>query len=288
MIVCSTESVVTTVRVKTNDQRGFTLIELAVVLLILGILLAGILIPFTTQIELRRTADTQKTLLEIREALIGFAAAQGRLPCPASDTSDGAEAAAAGGNDINGNCANFFDGFAPGVTLGVGPTDGNGYVLDGWNNRIRYAVSKSNQIPTGTPPPPPPTPENYDFTGMGTFPASTGEMRNITMAKLSPDLRVCSTATGITADVCATGTSLVDTAVAVIYSIGSNAARPDPGGTRIDENANPNPNAASSNRTFVSHERAGETAPNGEFDDIVIWLSPNILYTRMIAAGRLP
>ena len=113
-------------------------------------------------------------------------------------------------------------------------------------------------------------------------------MRNVTMANLRPDLHVCSTATGISATSCAATSSLVNDAVAVIYSTGANTARLDPGGTRIDENANPNPNAAGNNVTFVSHERAGETAPNGEFDDIVIWLSPNILYARMIAAGRLP
>jgi len=27
--------------------------------------------------------------------------------------------------------------------------------------------------------------------------------------------------------------------------------------------------------------------PN-EFDDLVTWISPNILYSRLIAAGRLP
>ncbi len=267
------------------SARGFTLIELAVVLLILGLLFAGIAIPFTTQIELRRVTDTQKTLLEVREALIGFAAANGRLPCPASATSNGQESPAPGGTTTNGNCSNFLDGFVPGVTLGVGPSDGNGYVLDAWNDRIRYAVSNDDKIPIGTASP---ALQNFDFTGMGTVPSSSGEMRNVTMANLRPNLHVCSTAVAISATSCAVGTSLVDTAVAVIYSTGPNTARPDPGGARIDENANPNPNSAGSNRTFVSHERAGETAPNGEFDDIVIWLSPNILYARMIAAGRLP
>ena len=275
-------------RTTTIRQRGFTLIELAIVLLILGALFAGILIPFTTQVELRRVGETQKTLLEIREALIGFAAAKGRLPCPASAGSNGQESPAAGGDTINGNCSNFFDGFVPGALLGIGPVDGAGFVLDAWNNRIRYAVSNNNQIPPGTPPPPPAPPANFDFTGLGTFPSSSGEMRNVGMPGLKPDLHVCSTATGITATTCAAGTSLVDTAVAVIYSTGPNANRPDPGGLRIDENANPNPNSADNNRTFVSHDRAGENHPNGEFDDIVIWLSPNILYARMIAAGRLP
>lgn len=38
--------------------------------------------------------------------------------------------------------------------------------------------------------------------------------------------------------------------------------------------------------SFVSHTPTPAGA--NEFDDLVIWLSPNILYNRMIAAGRLP
>jgi prepilin-type N-terminal cleavage/methylation domain-containing protein len=272
----------------TIRSRGFTLIELAIVLLILGALLAGILIPFTTQVELRRVVETEKTLFEIREALIGFAAANGRLPCPASAASAGQESfTVPSGDKFNGNCSNFLDGFVPGALLGIGPSDGTGYVLDAWNNRIRYAVSNNNQIPSGTPVAPPP-PVNFDFTGLGNFPSSSGEMRNVGMPALAPDLLVCSTATGITATSCGAIPPLVGTAVAVIYSTGPNAMRSDPGGLRVDENANPNPNANDNNRTFVSHERASENNPNGEFDDIVIWLSPNILYAKMIAAGRLP
>ena len=269
------------------DLRGFTLIELAVVLLILGALFAGILIPMTTQVELRRVADTQKTLSEIRDALIGFAAANGRLPCPASGASNGQESFAAGGSASNGNCSNFVNGFVPAVALGIGPTDNAGYVLDAWNNRIRYAVTNTDRSAIGSATPLNPN-GNYDFTALGTLPAANGEMRNVGMAALAPDLRVCSTAPVGPGANCTAGTSLIDNAVSVIYSTGANASRSDPGAARIDENANPNPNAVDNNRSFVSHERAGENNPNGEFDDIVIWLSPNILYARMIAAGRLP
>jgi prepilin-type N-terminal cleavage/methylation domain-containing protein len=269
------------------DSRGFTLIELAVVLLILGALFAGILIPMTTQVELRRVSDTQKTLGDIRDALIGFAAANGRLPCPASAASNGQENFAAGGSASNGNCSNFLNGFVPAVALGIGPTDNTGYVLDAWNNRIRYAITNADRSAIGSATPLNPN-GNFDFTALGTLPAANGEMRNVGMAALFPDLLVCSTAPVAPGASCAANTSLIDKAVAVIYSTGANASRPDPGAVRIDENANPNPNANDNNRTFVSHERAGENNPNGEFDDIVIWLSPNILYARMIAAGRLP
>lgn len=54
-------------------QQGFTLIELAIVMLVLTILAAGLLVPLTTNIESSRYAATQKILEEAKEALIGFA-----------------------------------------------------------------------------------------------------------------------------------------------------------------------------------------------------------------------
>jgi hypothetical protein len=66
---------------------------------------------------------------------------------------------------------------------------------------------------------------------------------------------------------------------AVIYSTGKNGAS---GGTSADEAENPNPNSADNNRVFVSHD----FTPT--FDDMVIWISPNILFNRMVAAGKLP
>ena len=54
-------------------QQGFTLIELAIVMLVLTILAAGILVPLTSSIEMKRYEATQKILQEAREALIGYA-----------------------------------------------------------------------------------------------------------------------------------------------------------------------------------------------------------------------
>ena len=54
------------------------------------------------------------------------------------------------------------------------------------------------------------------------------------------------------------------------------------------EALNPNPNSNNSDRVFVSHIPTASSATNGEFDDIVIWLSPNILFGKMVAAGKLP
>src|SRR5512140_1322115 len=65
------------------QASGFTLVAIAVVLLILAVLLGGLLPTLSGQIEQRRISDTRKQLDEIQQAIIGFAISNGRLPCPA-------------------------------------------------------------------------------------------------------------------------------------------------------------------------------------------------------------
>ena len=250
--------------------RGFSLVELAIVLVVSAVLVGGLMVPLSAQVEQRRLADTQKQLEEIKAALMGFAAATGRLPCPASSSSNGIENFATTplvGNASNGICSNFFDGFLPAATLGLTPVDSQGYALDAWGfaqNRIRYAVSNAT-INTQTNP----------FTKTdGMKNAGIGNVMNQTL------LYVCSSSTGITASNCGSaGTvTLSDKAVVVIYSLGSNAAS---GAAGADEQAN-----LDADKVFVSHPKAG-TAGN-QFDDLVTWLGPSLLLNRMVEAGQLP
>lgn len=252
-------------RASMSHLCGFSLIELAVVLVIIAIFLSAILVPLTTQVAQRKTSDTQKTLEEIREALLGYAIARGQLPCPASSTSNGIESPSGGGT-----CTNPYNGYVPAATLGLQATDSQGYSIDAWGTRIRYAVTK-------------------DASNTFTFTTANG-MRNATLTGMAstyaPDLYVCPTSTGITTTTCGTGNPyLTNSAVAVIYSLGPNYAT---GGTGADEAANPNPNSANNDRVFVYHTRSDSVAANGEFDDIVIWLSANVLFSRMVSAGQLP
>src|SRR5690242_15755383 len=61
---------------------GFTILELAIVLLIVAALTASLLGPFTNYLYQRQVVETEKSLDEIKEALLGFAAANGRMPKP--------------------------------------------------------------------------------------------------------------------------------------------------------------------------------------------------------------
>ena len=252
------------------STRGFTLLELAIALFIITIILGSLLVPLTTQIAQRRISDTQKTLEDIKEALLGFAVSNTRLPCPASATSNGVEsfctnaAPTACGAELltyqaHGRCFAQYNGFVPAATLGLAATDAQGYAIDAWGTRIRYAVTASTS---------------------NTFTTASG-MRATTLTALAPDLYVCASSTGITATTCGTAQALTNSSPAVIFSLGPNANTS--GGTSADEAAN-----LQNDPVFVSHVRSDLGSAGGEFDDIVTWLSENVLYNRMVAAGQLP
>ena len=252
-----------------NSGRGFTLVEMAVVLTIVALLLGGLLPTISSQVEQRRVSETLKTLDDIQQALIGFAVRYGRLPCPAVAGTTGVESPSGGGN-CNSFTNGSFVGYLPASTLGITSTDSQGYAIDSWGNRIRYAVTAVTATVSG-------------FNGGASFNVFTFQngMSAVGISGLSPNLLVCSTATLITGTACDTGKSLTTNGVpAIILSTGKNGVA---GGAGIDENAN-----LDNNRTFVSHVPAGSGATNGAFDDLVIWISPNTLLNRMVAAGKLP
>jgi len=266
---------------------GFTIVELAVTMLVIAILLGSILIPLNTQVESRNYDETGRVLERAREALLGFAAANGRFPCPASATSNGVEHFfSPGGLPTNGIChssvtgTNVYAGFLPAATLGVVPVDGQGYALDAWGlspyNRIRYAVS--SQSVNGIPRP---------FTTLPNPPANTLGMRAAGMANISGAalLHVCASGTGVVAGSnCGTAATLATNAVIVLWSVGPNSATT--GGVSTDEAENPNPAGGSVDRVFVSKTRSAGTA--GEFDDSVTWIGSATVFNRLIQAGQLP
>ncbi len=98
-----------------SEQRGFSMVEMAMVLVIFSLLMGGMLMPMAAQYRNKRVAETQGKLNAIVETLYGFALGHGRLPCPDVD-GDGQEDRRAG------RCARP-SGELPWVTLSVDAVD---------------------------------------------------------------------------------------------------------------------------------------------------------------------
>ena len=79
-----------------NRNTGFTLIEVAVVLLILGFILGAVITPMGAQRESNNIKQARAEIKTIQEALYGFAIAKSRMPCPAQPGTAGAESPAGG------------------------------------------------------------------------------------------------------------------------------------------------------------------------------------------------
>lgn len=270
-------------------EAGFTLAELAIVLVIVGFLLGGIMSMFSSQQNTRKWNDTQSRLDAARDAILGFAIANGRLPCPANSTSAGAEVPAGGGVCGSGTAQDYYGGVVggttygllPAVTIGYQPVDSQGFALDAWGNRIRYAVSKvTTPVLSGNF-----TNKTNLINNYRTYIATSGPV-------LPNDLVVCASATGTSGGppgscgaVVTNSITAQKTVVAVVLSLGKNGlGQVTRGG--IDETANANLLAAN-NGVFVSHPPTPSTAAN-EFDDQLLWIPVGTLYSKLIAAGVLP
>ena len=246
---------------------GFTLTELAVVMAIIALLIGGMLMPLSGQRDVQAANDTQKKLAEVQEALLGFALANGRLPCPALATLRTGVDSLAGTESITGSgptllCANVV-GVLPWATLGVSETDS-------WNNRYTYRVTQ--EFARGAV---------LQTSFVGCIPASNPQ---------SAAFALCSQG-DMTVKTLGSGSTLSSSAPAVVISHGKNGygAYTSQGtqltaGPDADEQNNQllAGGTATASTNFISN------IPTATFDDMVTWISPNVLMNRMLAAGRLP
>ncbi len=127
-----------------NKYNGFSLIEMAIALAVIGFLAGGLLGPMSLAIDYKKFNYTDATLEQIKEALIGFAVINGRLPCPAKCS-----------KYDDGNCFNGFydasyvgkedksdivfceqEGYLPWADLGIGR-------YDAWDKPFYYRVDKN-------------------------------------------------------------------------------------------------------------------------------------------------
>lgn len=245
-----------------KTQRGFTLIELAIVLVIVTILIGGLAVPLSAQIEARRIAETKKTLEEARDSIIGYAMThlvdhdsnpstppRPYLPCPDTD------AVADGRENRTGNICDGAIGWFPWVDLGTASQDA-------WGNRLHYSVEnreyadKSKGMPNLTLYTPP-------YTGLNLK-------------------RICSSS--------ACATPVAENLPVVMYSHGPNGW----GALNVNSNTLANPTSADelentdTDTDFVSRTPTKVDSASGEFDDLVVWISDSLLRSRVCASGGCP
>ena len=228
---------------------GFTLIELAVTMFIIALLLGSILVPLATQVEQRQISETQKKQEDIKDALTGYAVANGYLPCPAISASNGLEDRTAG------VCTGNRQGFLQWETLGVSK-------LDAWGRIYRYSVTLAFASST-TP-----------FT-LSTAADITIQTRDTAgaLATLSSNVPVVVLSQG------KNGYGSID-------NQGTAQALPsDWPASNTDENTNASGSTTFVSRTA---QAANTTGTGGEFDDLLVWQSRYVLLNRMVAAGKLP
>ncbi len=114
---------------------GFSLLEMAVALVIVGLLLGGLLSSLATLQQRQREERTERQLAEIRDALTAFAVQQLRLPCPAEPgTPSDVPGAGIERPPTPTGCAGGSSGVLPWATLGLPEADA-------WGRRFSYRVT---------------------------------------------------------------------------------------------------------------------------------------------------
>lgn len=70
------------------SRKGFTLLELSIVLLIISVVMGGVMAIFSQSIEQQKLQETQVKMAEIQKALLDYRRSFKRIPCPADATQD--------------------------------------------------------------------------------------------------------------------------------------------------------------------------------------------------------
>ena len=102
------------------ETKGFSLIEMAIVLIIISTLFTGTLPLLRFHYESKQLRTTEKTMRAIKDALYGYVVRYKRLPC-ADTNDDGIE-----------NCP-AVQGTLPWMEVGAGR-------FDAWGNIFKYAI----------------------------------------------------------------------------------------------------------------------------------------------------
>jgi prepilin-type N-terminal cleavage/methylation domain-containing protein len=157
-----------------RDGGGFTMIEIAIVLVVVGILLSGAVMGVRPVLDSSKAATTTARLDRIELALLAYVMQNGCLPCPAegdlpttnsaagwSNSNQGAygpnysnNQPCATGSAISGTACATNGGAGANLPIGVVPWNNLGLreadIVDGWNSRISYMVDSNLVVTAGT------------------------------------------------------------------------------------------------------------------------------------------
>ena len=270
-----------------NKNAGFTLIELAMVIFIVGLLLGGLLAPLSSRLDQENRAKTRDYLKDVKESILGYAIINGRLPCPDCPDSnspcttgtpnDGIQDRVSGvvGGESGMICETYV-GNIPWVDLQVNE-------FDSWDRHLTYRVTAEFAD---------------DISG-------------------TPGSGYCDTPTiGISFELCAQGDidiydtymvpgsypmppTVAENVPAIIISHGKDGY--DSSQTNVEvENYDRQPVNPATGANILGSYTASDYSSNifimkdydsegsDAFDDLVDWLSPNILMNKMVVSGKLP
>lgn len=217
-----------------RNDYGFTLTELAVVLAIIALLIGGMLMPLSAQRDAQSRRDTEKALAEIRDALVGYAIINGKLPCPMPTTITDPANAAYG--YAAATCSPGSEGYLPWKSLGI-------YEVDAWG---------SPRASSAEP-----------FRGYWRYRVDDAFSSAFTLTTATTSGLTVKDTTGNTL------TESTNTPVAIVYSTGPNLT-------------------ADGLNSGIPDAIYQADLPSTTFDDVLIWIGRPVLFSRMVAAGKLP
>jgi prepilin-type N-terminal cleavage/methylation domain-containing protein len=276
------ETALPTKLIQRTRERGFSLLEVSIGLVILSLAAVGLVATLSEQTQQARIVETRAALQSAREATLAFITANGRLPCPATNTSNGQEAVASVVAGVT-TCSTET-GMLPAVTLGLDGLDTNGLRNDAWEDgaraagdpflrSLRYGITQTGpgvyanaltSVSLGNP------------TDATRRQAVHNEITNLGMGVF-----VCRSAVGISTalDRCGgAANTLSSNAAAVFFSRGINGNQPTE--YSADELQNVRQTVP---RVYITRDMVPEGAQS--FDDMLLWISYPTMAARLLQVG---
>jgi len=247
---------------KRRYESAYTLVEMAFVLLIIGLLAKTAIGPLAQIQEHSKRQQAERELQRVREVIFSHLVAYGALPCPMSSSSSTASVTNgyAGNNEASAiRVCSVSTGYVPASALGLaGSINADGALIDPWGREYRYTVSLSNNTDEGSAALP-------DWT-------TAGEAANVGIHHLSSDITLCNVSNGTD---CSGRAIRADQIAFVVLSVASDDSSLGLQAENLDND----------NYFVVTDE---SVIVGAEFDDLLVWGSAADVMYWMLRMGWLP